>query len=153
MPQEPENPQANLPTPGSEVARISVLAAQAELIGIQQRRLHRLLDREDMSGKYSRETTALIEGLWAFYTAYLRTEQELGLKPAYRRGPRPPEPAASDEVLPDAEYSFMTPDEVRDKVMFDELEKEGKIDPIEMYKVFGAIFQYEQKQLAKKRRS
>jgi hypothetical protein len=151
MPQEPENPQANLPTPGSEVPQISVLAAQAELIGIQQRRLHRLLDREDMSGKYSRETTALIEGLWAFYAAYLRTEQELGLKPAYRRGPRPPEPAASDEVILDPMYPFVRTE--RERVMIEELVNEGKIDLIELYNVFGAIFQYEQKQLAKKRRS
>jgi hypothetical protein len=146
----PENPEPNLPSPGSEVPRISVLAAQAELIGIQQRRLHRLLDREDMSGKYSRETTALIDRLWVFHAAYLRTEQELGLKPAYRRGPRPPEAAASEEVVRHPLYSFLSSDEARHLLMLEELGKQGKINPVDVYKFYGAVNQYKKEEAAKR---
>jgi hypothetical protein len=150
MPQQPELPAANPPTtPASQVPRISVLAEQAGLIETQKLRLRRLLAGEDMTGKYSREASALIERLWVFYASHFEIQQELGLEPAYRRGPRP-ETAPPEEVVRHPLYPFLSSDEARDLFVMEELAKQGKINLVEVYKLGGAVNDYKEQQEAER---
>ncbi len=141
---ENANPQDN-----PQVPQISALAELEALIRTEQRRHSRLRAREEVTRKHSREGTESSKRLQALYESYLRTQQELGLVPAYRRGPRPPETAPADEFR-DPMYSFLTSEEARRRLMMETLVKQGEIDVIEAYRVFGAIFRYEQEQLAKR---
>jgi hypothetical protein len=149
MTQHPEHPEATPPTPAAEIPRFAALEKQLALIGIQEDRLSRLRVREHLSDKYARAVTENIRLLQALYAATFRTQQELGLAPAYQLGPRLPEtdPAVRDLMY---QYPFITAEEARNCVMMDELEKAGKINMGELYEVFGAIFRYEQEQLAKR---
>jgi hypothetical protein len=139
------NPQHN-----PQIPQISVLEEIEALIRIEQRRCARLLAREEITEKCSREVTASTKRLQALYESYLRIQQELGLAPAYRRGPRPPETAPADEVVRHPMYPFLSSDEARDLFMMEELAKQGKIDVAEAYKLAEAINRYKEEQEAKR---
>jgi hypothetical protein len=147
-------PMANRQKPNAQdkpqVPQISVVAEFEALLRTEQHRHARLRDREELTGKYSREGTESSKHLQALYESYFREiQQELGLVPAYRRAPRP-ETAPPEEVVRHPGFPFLSSDEARDVFMWEELEKEGKINIIEAYKLAGAINRYRAEQEAKR---